>query len=274
MRTFRFNRGEWVLGQRIYLMGVLNCTPDSFSDGGQYVALEDALQQAQVLIDEGADVIDLGAESTRPGYKPISCQEEWSRLAPVIAGIQGRWPQVVLSVDTQKACVAQKAIAAGVDIINDIWGLQGDPNMNEVVAHSRAGVIMMYNRDPVFPRGEVSIDHMLEFFERGIAQAQEAGIAPERILIDPGLGFGYAVEDNWTVLHSLSKFSGLGAGLLLGPSRKRFLGQLIDAPPQARDGVTAVVSVLAAERGMDVVRVHNIPVTRDALKVWEAWRDA
>ncbi len=272
MRTFRFGHGSWDLGQRVYLMGIVNCTPDSFSDGGHYFHWEDAVTRAETLLADGADVVDLGGESTRPGHQPVSVAEEWGRLGPVLTELRHRRPDAVISVDTHKAEVAARAIAAGADIINDIWGLMGDPGMLRVVADSQVGVVMMFNQDPAFLPGEPAIDSMVDFFARGVLQAGEAGVGPDRILVDPGLGFGYAVEDNWTVLRNLPRFRGLGAGMLVGPSRKRFLGHLTGRPPAERDVATAAVAVLAAEAGMDVVRVHEIAPTRDAMRVWGAWK--
>ncbi|MCY0881634.1 MAG: dihydropteroate synthase, partial [Firmicutes bacterium] len=210
-RTFYFRGRRMPLGEKTYVMGIVNVTPDSFSDGNRYQDVSAALHHVKALQQGGAEMIDIGAESTRPGYTPVAAEEEWSRLAPVLEAIKRQWPESIVSVDTQKAVVARRAIAAGADIINDIWGLSGDPDMLDVLADSDAGLILMYNRNPPWPDKMVSIEEMQTFFIRQVQAAAQKGVDPLRIIIDPGIGFGYSVEDNWTVLRALDRFQNIGA---------------------------------------------------------------
>ncbi len=270
-RIFRSRNKEIVLGEKTLVMAIVNITPDSFSDGGKYLETEQIVTRVADLLTLGADIIDVGGESTRPGYEPVSADQEWDRLREPLFALRSTWPNLCLSVDTQKAWVAEQAVKAGVSIVNDIWGLSGDRDMARVVADSGAGLVMMFNRQPSWNSGEVNIAEMIKFFVRQIQRAGESGISCDHILVDPGLGFGYGVEDNWVVLRHLEEFQGLGAGLLLGPSRKRFLGSVSGKPPQERDGATAAVCALAAAKGVDVMRVHNVEQVADALRVSDAW---
>ncbi|WP_242968586.1 dihydropteroate synthase [Sulfobacillus sp. hq2] len=271
-RIFRCGTRPLHLGSRTYVMGIVNVTPDSFSDGGRYDDPVRAVDQTAQLIADGADIIDVGAESTRPGYQPVDVETEWRRLEEPLRQIRARWPAVRLSVDTQKAEVARRAIALGVDIINDIQGFQGDPEMIRVLADSNAGYIMMFNRPVPWPDGVVDLGEMEEFFVQGLQRARAYHIADDRILLDPGLGFAYSGAASWTVLRHLPALSGMGAGLLLGPSRKRFLGTLTGKPPVERDVATATVCAIAAMHHVDVMRVHNVALTRDAVAVADRWQ--
>lgn len=271
MRAFQFGSGQWELGRKTYIMGIINVTPDSFSDGGRYLRKEDALSQAARLVADGVDVLDIGGESTRPGYQDVPWEEEWRRIKPVLEGIKKRYPHVPVSVDTQKTMVALQAVSFGADIINDIWGLRRDPSMIDVLRSSRAGYVMMFNREPSWTEGQVQVDRIKTFFEDGLALLEAEGVHASRVLVDPGLGFGYGVNDNWAVLKHLNLFRGLGAGLLLGPSRKRFLGQITGHGPLDRDIATAAVAALSVSEGVDVVRVHNVRTTKDALAVADRW---
>lgn len=270
-RIFRCRDKEVLLGAKTLIMAVVNATPDSFSDGGQYLQVDQILARVEDAVQSGADVIDMGAESTRPGYEPVSADKEWERLNEPISAVRSAWPNLCLSIDTQKAWVAEQAVKAGVDIVNDIWGLSRDSDMARVVADYGAGLVMMFNRTPPWEPGRVDIGDMTEFFHRQIHLANAVGIPDNRILIDPGLGFGYSVGDNWTVLRCLTEFRNLGAGLLLGPSRKRFLGSVTEKPPQERDVATATACALAVSAGVDVVRVHNVEAAWDALRVADEW---
>lgn len=258
------------MGERTYLMGILNVTPDSFSDGGYFNHVDAALARADVLWQAGADAIDLGGESTRPGYVPIDVETEWTRVAAILRALRAR-SDGVLSIDTQKAEVARRALEEGVDVVNDIWGLARDPDMLPVLAGTQAGLVMMYNRHPAFEPGTVSMQAICQFFTCQLARAQAAGVAGDRILVDPGLGFGYAVEDHWMILQHLGTCVGYGGGLLVGPSRKRFLGTLTGLPAEARDRATAAVAALAVGQGVDVVRVHNVAAVYDAVRVADRW---
>ncbi|PSR32440.1 MAG: dihydropteroate synthase [Sulfobacillus benefaciens] len=270
-RIFHFNGQHWCLGQRTYIMGILNVTPDSFSDGGRYRFPDTALRHAETLISGGADMVDIGGESTRPGHVPVAADEEWQRIYPVLREMKRRWPEIPLSVDTQKATVAKWAIAEGADVINDIQGAIADPEMISVVANSSAGYVLMFNRATPFSPGQVDVDEMVQSLKKQVAQAAALGLTGDRILIDPGVGFAYGVEDNWTVLKRLSMFSGIAAGVLVGPSRKRFLGAVTGALPQNRDWATAAVSSIAVGQGMDVVRVHEVSGIRQALLAADRW---
>ncbi len=268
LRRFQFNDKEIALGAKTYIMGILNVTPDSFSDGGRYLGVDAATRQAAVLIESGADFIDLGAESTRPGYQPVTTEEEWQRLGPVLKALRQIFPEIALSVDTQKAETAHRAVQSGADIINDVGGDLGDPRMLATLSSTRAGYVMMYNREP---RAPANMADMVSQFQRRLREAHEFGIAESRILVDPGLGFAYGLEDNWRVLGQLEQLKGLGAGMLVGPSRKRFLGTLTGAGPDQRDFATASLASLAVGSGMDVVRVHEVAGVRQALLVADRW---
>lgn len=268
LKRFQFNDKEIQLGAKTYIMGILNVTPDSFSDGGRYLGIDAARRQAAALIESGADFIDIGAESTRPGYQPVSSEEEWQRLGPVLQAVRQTFPAVAVSVDTQKAETAHRALESGADIINDVGGILGDPRMLDTVSSTRAGYIMMYNREPV---ARVDMADMVAQLQRRLGTAYESGIDESRILVDPGLGFAYGLEENWRVLGQLEQLKGLGAGILLGPSRKRFLGTLTGADPDQRDFATASLASLAVGRGMDVVRVHEVAGVRQALLVADRW---
>ncbi|MCY0884903.1 MAG: dihydropteroate synthase [Firmicutes bacterium] len=272
-RRFRFGGTVLPLGRRTYIMGILNVTPDSFSDGGAWLDPAAAVAHARAMVAEGAVLIDVGGESTRPGHVPVPLEEEWRRVAPVLERLldEPALAGVGISLDTRKPEVARRALRLGVPIINDVEGFR-DPAMVEAVADSSAGLVMMFNRPRPYPPGAVDPAGMRQTLEERTRTMERAGIAAERILWDPGLGFAYAVEDNWTVLRSLTVFGGGPAGLLLGPSRKRFLGALLDRPrPPERDVATAAVAALAVAAGVDVVRVHNVAVTRDAVAVADAW---
>ncbi len=270
-RRFHFNGKSWLLGQKTYIMGILNVTPDSFSDGGQYNDLGQALMRAEHLIESGADMIDIGGESTRPGHTPVAMEEEWARLAPVIRELKHRWPEMPISIDTQKAGIAARAVAEGADVINDIQGGMADPQMMATVAASQAGYILMYNRSAAFAPGKVDVEEMATTLRSQVARAQSEKLVTDRILVDPGLGFAYGVEDNWTVLQNMGKFVGIGSGLLLGPSRKRFLGVVTGRSEKDRDWATAGVASIAVGFGMDVVRVHDVLGVRQAVLAADRW---
>ena len=270
-RRFHFNGKSWLLGQKTYIMGILNVTPDSFSDGGQYNDLGQALMRAEHLIESGADMIDIGGESTRPGHTPVAMEEEWARLAPVIRELKHRWPEMPISIDTQKAGIAARAVAEGADVINDIQGGMADPQMMATVAASQAGYILMYNRSAAFAPGKVDVEEMATTLRSQVARAQSEKLVTDRILVDPGLGFAYGVEDNWTVLQNMGKFVGIGSGLLLGPSRKRFLGVVTGRSEKDRDWATAGVASIAVGFGMDVVRVHDVLGVRQAVLATDRW---
>lgn len=267
-RAWTFRGGELGLGSATRVMGILNVTPDSFSDGGAWVGPDAALARAEALGAAGADLIDVGGESTRPGYAPVPAETEWERIASVLDRVRRRIA-LPISVDTQKAEVARRALSAGADIVNDVSGL-ADPAMANVVARAGAGYVLMYNPPPL-AEGAVQVDAIRRWLEERIARLAAAGVARSQIVVDPGLGFAYGVEDNWRVLLQLERLIGVGEGLLIGPSRKRFLGQVTGQPAAERDVATAAVAALAVTKGVDVVRVHQVAMTRDAVRVADRW---
>ena len=260
-------------------MGILNVTPDSFSDGGHFSSLKNALAQADKLIAEGSDILDIGGESTRPFADPVSTEEELQRVIPVIKGIREKH-SIPVSIDTTKAEVAREALRAGADIINDISALQKDPEMISVVKQTAVPVIIMHMQgkpadmqiNPEYQ--DVTID-ILNFFKERINWIKEKGVDVNRLIIDPGIGFGKTLQHNLSILKNLTKFSPLGTPVLLGHSRKRFLGDITGVDPEGeRDLASAVVSALCCTKDIAIVRVHNVTATRQALLVAEALRSA
>jgi dihydropteroate synthase len=254
---------------RVTVMGILNVTPDSFSDGGQFVDPAVAIAHARRMAAEGADILDIGAESTRPygGMRPVTLDDEIVRLAPVL-------PEVLrlglpVSIDTIKAKVAAYALDLGAAIVNDVWGLQRDPDMARVVAERGCPVIVMHNRETVDP----ALDIMAEvnaFFARSLEIAARAGIARENIVLDPGVGFGKTAEQSITVIARLAEFRAFGVPLLMGLSRKRFIESVSPAKPSERIGGSIAGNVMAALAGAAIVRVHDVAETVQALRVMAA----
>jgi dihydropteroate synthase len=247
------------------VMGVLNVTPDSFSDGGQFIAPEDALAQARRMIAEGADIIDIGAESTRPyGAQPISVEDELQRLQPVLGRVVSLGTPV--SIDSMKSAVVAWALEAGARIANDVWGLQRDPDMAKVVAAHRVPVILMHNRD----HADAAIDIIRDieaFFARSLDIAARAGIPGNHIVLDPGIGFGKTPEQSITVLARLDELREFGLPLLIGASRKRFISTIMPSEPHQRLGGSIAAHVLAARKGARIVRAHDVAETVQALRV-------
>jgi dihydropteroate synthase len=252
-------------------MGVLNITPDSFSDGGQFIAPDRALAHARRMIAEGADMIDIGAESTRPyGAKPISVDEELRRLKPVLGEVVSLG--VPVSIDSMKSAVVAWALDAGAKIANDVWGLQRDPDMARLLAAHRCPVIIMHNRD----HADADIDIMRdvsEFFSRSLEIAAKAGISLENIALDPGIGFGKTPEQSMTVISRLERLDTFGLPLLVGASRKRFISSVSPSEPQQRLGGSIAAHLIAAKAGARIIRTHDVYETVQALRVaaaiWE-----
>lgn len=258
------------------IMGIVNITPDSFSDGGRYLAVDRAVAQALALVDQGADILDLGAESTRPGAIPVSEQEEMDRLLPVLSEVV-KQTTVPVSVDTMKSRVARAALAAGASIINDVTAMRFDPDMAQVVATYGAGVVLMHMQGtPVTmqesPHYENVVSEVGEFFEERIDAAQQAGIAKSHIVLDPGFGFGKLQVHNLELLNRLSAFSRFGCPLLVGLSRKALLGKILDRPVQDREWGTAAAVAMAVDRGAAIIRVHEVAAMKDVVKVAAAVR--
>lgn len=253
------------------VMGVLNVTPDSFSDGGQFAAPEQALAQARRMIAEGAGIIDLGAESTRPyGSQPVTADEELQRLRPVLGEVVALG--VPVSVDSMKASVTAWALGAGATVANDVWGLQRDPDMARVVAEHGAPVVVMHNRDTVDPAIDIMKD-IAAFFARSLEIAAKAGIPSRHIVLDPGIGFGKTQEQSMTVLARLDELQSFGLPLLVGASRKKFISTVTPSEPQQRLGGSIAAHLLAAQRGASIIRAHDVAETVQALRVMAAIED-
>jgi dihydropteroate synthase len=247
------------------VMGVLNVTPDSFSDGGQFVAPESAQAQARRMIAEGADIIDIGAESTRPyGAQPVSAEEELQRLQPVLGDVVALGAPV--SIDSMKSTVVAWALGAGAAIVNDVWGLQRDPDMAKVVAEHGVPVIVMHNRDRADPAIDIMRD-IAAFFTRSLGIAAQAGIAGSQLVLDPGIGFGKTPEQSLIVLARLDELRRFGLPLLVGASRKRFISTITPSEPHQRLGGSIAAHVLAARKGARIIRTHDVSETVQALRV-------
>jgi dihydropteroate synthase len=251
------------------IMGVINVTPDSFSDGGSFISSRDAVAHGRRLIEHGADLIDLGGESTRPGAEPIPAATEISRVMPVLEDLSGTVP---ISVDTTKPEVARLALEAGAEVINDVTA-GSDPALLEQVAAAGAGLILMHMQGSPGtmqddPRYEDVVQEIKLFLTERSRAAQQAGVQPDQIAIDPGIGFGKTLEHNLDLIREIGSLRGLGFPVVLGASRKKFLGTIIGVDqPSQRDLASAVVAALAVERGADVLRVHNVSACREAVAV-------
>lgn len=258
-------------GKRTYIMGILNVTPDSFSDGGKYYSVDAAAERALQMEKDGADIIDIGGESTRPGAKRVSAREERGRVIPVIKKLKGKL-KIPISIDTTKSAVARSALEAGARIINDISGLHFDYKIAKVAADFKAPLIIMHiqgrprtmQKDPRY--GDL-IAEMLEYFSRGIKIARSAGVLEERIIIDPGIGFGKTLEHNLEILKRLKEFKSLGRPISVGVSRKSFIGKLLNAPVDGRLEGTQAAVCASIMNGADIVRVHDVLQVAKAAKV-------
>ena len=260
--------------RRTLVMGVLNVTPDSFSDGGEYIESELAIERGLELHAQCADIVDIGGESTRPGAELVSAEEELNRITPVIKGLVGKVP---ISVDTNKSQVAKAVLEMGVEVINDISGGQFDPRIRQTVAESQSGYIIMQTRDipKEMQKGEWNyeggvVHAVREILARSAALAVDAGIPRERLMIDPGFGFGKTVEENCQLLANLQDFQSLGLPILIGTSRKSFLGHLTGKPVDARLSASLASIALAASQQASMVRVHDVDATKDVLCVVDA----
>lgn len=246
---------EFRWGERTYIMGVINVTPDSFSGDGVAGRPQDALEQALAFESEGADLIDVGAESTRPGHTPISTEEELERLLPVLDILASR-VKLPLSVDTYKATVARRALEAGVSMINDVWGLKADPELGRVAAERRVPLVLMHNQHGTDYRDLMG--DILASLRRSVGRALEAGVPRENIIVDPGIGFGKTPGQNLVVLRRLRELRSLGYPLLVGTSRKSVIGYVLDLPVEERLEGTAATVALSIAEGADMVRVHDV----------------
>ena len=277
----------FVWGSRTFIMGIINITPDSFSGDGlltQDGVVKAAVEQALRFLEEGADLIDIGGESTRPGADPVSAEEEIMRVVPVIEGILGTFPNVCISIDTYKANVAREALDAGAQWVNDVWGLKADPRMASVVADAGVPIILMHNRSKPGTAAleerlggryvgivyENLLDDICRELMESVSIALENGIRPSQIVLDPGIGFGKTVNQNFEVIDRLDVIKDLGYPILVGPSRKSFLGYTLDLPPSDRIEGTAAAVALSVARGADVVRVHDVGVMTRVVRIADA----
>lgn len=265
------HRPPLILGQRALVMGILNVTPDSFSDGGQHNHIEAALAHARLMLTQGADILDIGGESTRPGAERIGVQEELDRVMPVIDALRAEGIAAPISIDTMKPLVADQALQAGADIINDVNGLQGAPEMAEIAALHGAPVIAMH-WDRNWTAETDPIPAMIRFFEETLAIASRAGIEAGSIVLDPGFGFTKTLNQNYSILRQLPDVtrSFPDQTLLIGTSRKSMIGKVLDNQPSERLPGTIATNVQAYERGGQIFRVHDVAANKDALRVAEA----
>lgn len=291
MKSLQFAKHTFNWGARTFVMGILNITPDSFSGDGLLpptastsLAGGEALEQARSFLASGADIIDVGGESTRPGSEPVNAEAEMTRVIPVIEAISKEFPDALISIDTYKASVADAALKAGAHIVNDVWGLRADPALAGVAAKHNAPVILMHNRSnpaTVEVREQLgnayigaSYDDLIEDVKRelmaSVRLAQQAGIGEDRIILDPGIGFGKTVDHNLELIRRLDEIRALGYPVLLGPSRKSFIGFTLDLPPDQRvEGTAATISV-GITRGADIIRVHDVEYMVRVAKMTDA----
>ena len=272
---WKTRRGELDLTQRARVMGILNVTPDSFSDGGAHFEVGTALAHARELIAEGAEIIDIGGESTRPGAAEVSAEDEIARTAPVVAALRGEWDGLI-SIDTSKAAVAAAALAAGADIVNDVSGLLGDPEMPGLCATTSCGVVVMHMQGTprtmqAAPYYADVVAELREFFKERLETLTAAGIAPAAICLDPGIGFGKSLAHNVSLLGALDQISVAGRPVLLGVSRKSFIGKLLGSSELSdREWPTVALTARARESGVMLHRVHAVRANLQALRMLEA----
>ncbi|TMC87807.1 MAG: dihydropteroate synthase [Chloroflexi bacterium] len=255
-------RFEW--GRRTYVMGIVNTSPDSFSGDGLDDA-ESAIAQAMVMVREGADILDVGGQSTRPGHEPISVPEEISRTERVVERL-AREAGVPVSIDTYKVEVAEAAVEAGATILNDVWSLQRSPAIADLAARRGCAIVLMHNQDGTEYASDL-MDEIKRVLREATRKAIDAGVSRERILVDPGIGFGKTADQNWEVMHRLEELKELGQPILIGTSRKSFIGKLLDLPVTDRLEGTAATVAAAIMRGVDAVRVHDVRVMKRVVQV-------
>ena len=272
---------DWCINpdKETLVMGIVNVTPDSFSDGGEFYSSKDAIAHAFKLINEGADIIDIGGESTRPGATEISSSDELKRVIPVIQGIRSNNPDILISIDTTKAIVAKEAVEVGANIINDVSGLSFDSQMPMTVASLNVPIIIMHMKGnprnmQKKPEYKDLIDEILNYFKERIKIATKAGIDREMIILDPGIGFGKTVEHNFQILSKLNKFNKLELPLLIGPSRKSFIGLTLNLSPEDRVDGTAATVAIGVNNGARIVRVHDVEKMKRVVIITDRIRNA
>lgn len=262
---------EWQWGKRTYIMGILNVTPDSFSDGGHFYDVDSAVAHARQMVEEGADIIDVGGESTRPGFKPVSADEEINRVVPVVQRLAQEL-DIPISIDTYKAKTAIAAIEAGADMINDIWGFKADMDMAAVAAKYKVPICLMHNKNEAVYNN--LIEDVLTELKQSLDIALNAGVEAGNIIVDPGIGFGKTWEHNLAIMRHLEEFKRLDYPILLGTSRKSFIGRVLDLPVDDRLEGTLATTVVGIVKGVDIVRVHDVKpnkrvaVMTDAMVRW------
>lgn len=258
------------IGKKTHIMGILNVTPDSFSDGGDHFDVESAVSFAIDMISRGADMIDIGGESTRPGFAEVTLDEELKRVIPVISALSKNSAiQVPISIDTYKAETARQALEAGAHIVNDVWGMQREPEIAKVAALYNAPVVAMHNQNGIEYEGDI-IESMKLFFRKTIEIAEAAGIPKTNLILDPGIGFGKTFEQNVEVMDRLTELHTLGYPILLGTSRKSMIGKILDLPPKERVEGTIATNVLGVAQGVEIIRVHDIEAHVRAIRVTDA----
>jgi dihydropteroate synthase len=267
----RIGSTTFAWGERTFVMGILNVTPDSFSgDGlvqrGDVVA--SAVEQARRMVQEGADLLDIGGESTRPGHAPIDAAEEIGRVIPVIAGLRDAVPDTPLSIDTTKVVVAEAALAAGADLLNDVWGVGADPAMAELAASSGVPLLVMHNRQEA--RYDDVVREVLDDLRGALERAERVGVRPDHLIVDPGIGFGKTADHNIVLLRELDALMSLGRPILLGTSRKSTIGRILDLPAEERLEGTLATTALGIARGAEIVRVHDVRANVRAARVADA----
>lgn len=267
IKEIKFLNKSIKFGQRTLIMGILNITPDSFSDGGDFVDIDNAINHAKEMISNGADIIDIGGESSRPGHKNITTDEELNRIIPVVKKLSSE-TDVIISLDTIRAEVAEEGIKNGAHIINDIWGLQRDLYMAKVAAKYKVPVVIMHNQDGTNYNN--MIEDIKDFFKKSLKIAKQAGISDDMIILDPGIGFGKTSEQNIELMSQLDAIKSIGYPVLLGTSRKSMLGKILDLPPKERMEGTLATTVLGIAQGMDIVRAHDVTENLRAAKVTDA----
>lgn len=256
------------LDKRTHIMGILNVTPDSFSDGGKYTNIEKAVEHALAMERDGADIIDIGGESTRPGHEPVTIEEEIERVVPVIEALKSEL-SIPISIDTYKSETAEAAVLAGADIINDIWGAKYDPHIASVAAKHDVPIILMHNRDNKTYNS--IINDMITDLEESISISKDRGVKDEQIIIDPGIGFGKELEDNYVVMRHLEKITNhFPYPLLLATSRKSFISKVLSIPPEERDNATGATTCLGISKGARIVRVHDVKRNVELAKMMDA----
>lgn len=247
---------EFILGERTYVMGILNVTPDSFSDGGDFDNIGRAVKHAREMIDEGVDIIDVGGESTRPTHTPVDEKEELKRVVPVIKALRKEFPNIPISIDTYKAEVAKKAIEAGANMINDVWGFKKDKDIAKIAAEYDVPCCIMHNREDRNYKN--LMEDILNDLRESIEIAKNAGVRNENIILDPGIGFAKDYEENLETMNKLEKLNELGYSWLLGTSRKSMIGTTLNLPPKERGEGTLATTTLGIMKGCDFVRVHDV----------------